>query len=325
MKYSGRIDVHHHLIPPAFEKALSNKGIQTVPGARLPTWTSEESLDVMQLNGIQTAILSLSSPGVYFGDVNEAVSLARVCNEYAAQLKRDNPGILGFFAVLPMPFPDLACSEAIYALDVLNADGIILMASSDGVFLGDPQLNDLMAELNRRKTVVFEHPNIHARSNALKLNTPGFFGVESLCETTSAAINLILTGTMETYPDIKWILSHAGGFLPYVAWRISLGDFMPGQAQKAPRGILHYIKQFYYDTALSSSPYAMAALLQLVEPSHILFGSDFPFAPTPVVANEVESLEKVSLLTDEVKYKVNRGNAINLFPQYRRAQDASIG
>jgi 6-methylsalicylate decarboxylase len=151
----------------------------------------------------------------------------------------------------------------------------VLLGSTDGYFLGDPRFDALMAELDLRKAVVFVHPNLHKTSTELRLVAPGFL-VEFVCDTTRAATNLILTGTLEKYPRIRWILAHAGGFLPFIAWRLSLASGLPGIRVKAPKGILHYIRSFYYDTALSPSPYAIAALRELVEPEHILFGSDYP-------------------------------------------------
>ena len=313
---NGRIDVHHHVIPPKFSETMRNRGINFVAGAPLPKWTPNDSIELMNLNGIQTAIMSLSCPGVYFGNKNEAIDLARNCNEFSAEMKLNNPLRFGFFAVLPMPFTGEACTEAIYALDVLKADGIVLMGSTDGKFLGDTHFDELMSELNRRETTVFVHPNLHETSETLSINTPGFM-VEFLCDTTRAAVNLVLTGTIEKYPRIKWILAHAGGFLPYVAWRISLGNMMKEIAINAPQGILEYIKRFYFDTALSPSPMALAALKELVEPSHILFGSDFPFAPAPLIALQVDTLEKSTIITEEEKYGINRGNALRIFPQFK--------
>jgi len=318
----GRIDIHHHLIPPSFAETLQKKGISQIAGASIPVWNSERSIEVMNMNGIQTAILSLSSPGVYFGNIPEAVSLARQCNEFAAELKSKYSGRFGSFAVLPMPFTDLACREATYALDTLNAEGVVLLGSTEGIFLGDTSLDELMEELNKRKAIVFVHPNLHVTSQELKLKTPGFM-VEFICDTTRAAVNLIFSGTLEKYPDIKWILSHAGGFLPYVGWRISLGNLMSEFAGTVPQGVMHYIRRFYYDTALSASPYAMASLKELVDPSHILFGSDFPFAAAPLIAIEVHALDNLTIWNDNIKHRINRGYALNLFPAYKEENETT--
>lgn len=253
-----RIDVHHHFVPPAYRAAMSRHGLHKVAGAELPLWSAEASLDVMNANAIHTALLSISAPGVYFGNLEEACALARECNEYAAQLRDKHPSRFGSFAVLPMPFTEHACKETMHALDVLKADGVVLLGSTEGKFLGAPEFNELMAELDRRGAVVFVHPNLHRTSEELGLGAPGFL-IEFLCDTTRAALNLILTGTLERYPNIRWILAHAGGFVPYVAWRLSLANLMPDCMSQAPAGMLSYIRRFYFDTALSPGAYPQAS------------------------------------------------------------------
>lgn len=312
----GRIDVHHHIFPPAYKAENARRGITEEAGVRIPDWQPQQSLNVMNANGIQTAILSLSAPGVYFGDDKSgAVALARSCNEYAAELTRAHPGRFGSFAVLPMPFTQEACREATYALDTLGADGIVLLGSVEGHFLGDPLYDELMAELDRRRAVVLIHPNVHASSKALDLAAP-WFVLEFLCDTSRAALNLILRGVTERYPRIRWILAHAGGFLPYVAWRASLVNALPGFQDAIPQGFLTYLRRFYFDTALSPSPISMAALRELVEPDHILFGSDFPYAPAPATALQVQTLERSPIWDEPVRRGIDRMHALRLFPQY---------
>lgn len=322
MNVGNRIDVHHHLVPPAFRAVTERRGITHVAGAPLPRWDVTRSLRVMDDNAIASALLSLSCPGVYFGDRAEACDLARACNEFSAELRDRHPDRFGFFAVLPMPFTSESCREAEYALDTLKADGVVLLGSTDGVFLGDPKLDELMHELDRRHAIVFEHPNMHATSEQLGLGAPGFL-LEFMCDTTRAATNLIMTGTMEKYPGITWILSHAGGFLPYVAWRLSLANLMADLAPNVPQGVLTYIRRFYFDTALSPSPYSAAALNELVDPSHILFGSDFPFAPEPLTANQITMLERGDVWSVDQTRAIMRNNALALFPRFSKQDEGA--
>jgi predicted TIM-barrel fold metal-dependent hydrolase len=309
-----RIDVHHHVIPPVFAQAMHDQGMSLVAGAPLPDWSVRRSLDIMDLQDIQTAILSVSAPGVYFGSEHRAIDLARACNDFCAQVSASRPDRFGFFAVLPMPFTEHACREALRALDELKADGIVLLGSTDGHFLGDARFDELMAELDRRQATVFVHPNLHASSTQLKLDTPGFL-VEFLCDTTRAATNLILSGTLERYPGISWILAHAGGFTPYIAWRLSLANMLPQYLERAPQGVLTYLRRFWFDTALSPSPFAMAALNELVGPSKILFGSDFPFAPEPVTGLQTQQLSELNCFDSPHRAAIDRLNALALFPR----------
>ncbi|MGJ4788110.1 amidohydrolase [Leptospira koniambonensis] len=324
LKQIRAIDVHHHFIPSFYTEALNRQGINIVAGAPLPSWDPERSLNVMEVNGVRTAITSISSPGVYFGNREEAISLARRCNEYAKEIKETYPGRFGSFAILPMPLPKEATEEAIYALDTLKAEGIVLLASTRGKFLGDPDFEELMAELNKRNAVVFVHPDIHPSSETLGLKTPGFI-LEFLCDTTRAAVNLIYSGTLEKYPRIKWILAHAGGFLPYVVWRVSLGNLLPEISEKTPQGILTYLRRFYFDTALSPSPFAMAALKELVEPDHILFGSDFPFAPEPLFVHQREELSLLKQFDTSTLAGIDRDHALKLFPNLSMKGEISGG
>jgi 6-methylsalicylate decarboxylase len=311
----ARIDVHHHMVPPAFAAEMRRRGIAKVAGADLPDWVPAHSVRVMDANGIKTAVLSLSAPGVYFGSLADAIGLARACNEFGAAAREAHPGRFGFFAVLPMPFTAEACSEAAYALDVLKADGVVLLGSTDGKFLGNRQFDELMAELDARHAVVLVHPNIHPSSDALDLTTPGFF-VEFMCDTTRAAVNMIFTNTLARYPRIRFVLAHAGGFLPYIGWRLSLANAIPAIARHVPAGVLHEIRKFYFDTALSPSAYAMAALRGVADPAHILFGSDYPFAPAMVVGMEVRALEALPMPNKTIRLGVDRANAERLFPQF---------
>lgn len=322
-EHNLNIDVHHHLIPPAFTAAMQKHGIDKVAGAPLPPWNAERSLEAMDLIGTQTAITSLSAPGVYLGNLDEACDLARACNEFSAELKVKYPSRFGSFATLPMPFTEQSCKEAEYALDVLKADGIVLLGSIEGIFLGDAQLEELMHVLNERSATVFIHPNIHDSSNQVNLNIPGFI-LEFLCDTTRASVNLVASGVLERFPKINWILAHAGGFLPYVAWRVSLCNMMPEMAEKTPQGFLHYIRRFYFDTALSPSPYAMAALSELVDPSHILFGSDFPFALKQLSIIQKQNFDELKVFDADMKHQILRNNALSLFPQFKIGQEQNI-
>jgi predicted TIM-barrel fold metal-dependent hydrolase len=312
-----RIDVHHHLLPEVYLAKLAELGITKSAGAPVPQWWKpENSLAVMDQHGIAAAVLSVSNPGVYFGDAAPASKLARECNEAGARMAQDHPGRLGWFAILPMPIVEASITEAVYALEKLNANGIVILASSAGKFLGDPDFEELMAELNRRRAIVFIHPAIHPTSEGLSLKIPGFM-FEFLFDTTRAVTNLVLSGVLERYHNIRWIVAHAGGTIPYIWWRIAVASsMMPSAATNYPRGFVHYLKQLYYDTALSASSSAISALLKLVGPSQILFGSDFPFAPEPVVDREVGDLDALDVLADEdTRRKVARENALRLFPR----------
>jgi 6-methylsalicylate decarboxylase len=309
-----RIDVHHHIVPPEYVSALSKIGITNAGGVSFPNWSPQNSLDVMDRNGIATAITSVSSPGVYFGDIPFSLDLARRCNEFSANLVNEHPKRFGAFAVVPLPDVNGALREVEYALDKLKLDGIVLLTNAGGRYLGTSKFDELFYELNRRKAVVYIHPTDPPGENLSDLKLPASL-VEFVFDTTRAIANLIYSGTMERCPNIRFIVSHAGGTIPYLAWRISLLQYKAGMQETVPQGVITYLKRLYYDTALSASPYALRSLQELVDPSHILFGTDYPFAPESLTAATISGLKNNGHFSEKALKAIDQENALRLFPR----------
>lgn len=285
-----KIDVHHHAVPPLYIEALASIGIHGSGGMRFPNWSPQKSLNVMEFNKITTAVLSLSSPGTYFGDADFAVNLARQVNEYLALTVQEHPLQFGFFATLPAPLTSESAAEAEYALDVLNADGVCLLASAGDVFLGDPSQDEILSVLDQRNATVFIHPNQHTTNDLLGLSVPQF-AVEFVVDTTRAVSNMIWNGTFEKFPNINWILAHAGGTIPFVAWRMALLDLQfPELLQRSPGGTMKYLKRLHYDTALSPTANSLFPILNQFGIDQLVLGTDYPFAPAPLVPIELLSL-----------------------------------
>ncbi|MEU0883386.1 amidohydrolase family protein [Lentzea sp. NPDC005914] len=303
----NRIDTHQHVVPPRYAEWLREKGIRP-GGVDVPDWSESAALEFMDGHGIQTGILSLSTPGVYFGDVAEAQKWAREINEYCAGVRDRHPDRFGFFATLPMPGVDSAIEEAEYALDVLGADGIVLLANYDGRYLGDETFVPLLEFLHQRGAVVFVHPGELPAEPVPGI--PGFTA-DFLLDTTRTAISLILSGAMQRYANIRFILAHSGGFVPYIAYRILLTMVREGLAPN-----LDVLKQFYYDVALSATPAALPSLLEVADPEHITYGSDFPFAP-PVAVAAINGLYEKYPLDPAQRAAIDRGNAEALFPRLK--------
>lgn len=309
------IDVHHHILPPEYVNALGSIGQNRSGGADLPSWSKDAAFGLMDRQGIATAIASISSPGVYFGDCAFARDLARRCNEILANLVRNHPQRFGALAVLPLPDVNAALREMEYALDVLKLDGVILQASVGDQYLGDPEFDEIFAELNRRQSVVLLHPTTPPGSDVPKLNLPSFL-VEFVFDTTRAVANLIYSGTLERYPNFPMIVAHAGGTVPYLAGRLAIAaDLIPQLQEKAPQGAMAYLKRLYYDTAISATAYALRSLQALVEPSQILFGTDYPYLPEHLIAGEVQGLQTDDGVDTQTLAAVQRENALRLFPR----------
>lgn len=312
----GHIDVHHHSLSPRYREALALHGFGNVGGIPAPAWDGGIARRQMDDNGISAAVTSVSAPGVHFGDDREARTLARHCNEFSADLVRDDPGRFGLFAVLPMPDVDGTLAEIRHAFDTLGADGVVLMSSHlDGSYLGDPRFDPVMDELNRRRAVAFVHPQVPTTGVAPQVDIP-VFAMDFTFDTTRAAFNMVWRGTVERYPDVRFVLAHAGGTVPYLSWRFNLLWGSPEVRDRAPEGALHYLRRFYYDTALSPTATTLGSLLQLVDIDHVLFGSDFPFAPAAVSTASVNALSRSELLDADQLRSVMRDNALRLFPRF---------
>jgi predicted TIM-barrel fold metal-dependent hydrolase len=311
---AGRIDVHHHILPADYVASLAKLGVTGGGGIPFPRWDPASTLEMLDRQGIATAVTSVSAPGVHFGDDRAARELARRCNELSAKLVADHPTRFGAFAVLPLPDLDGALAELDYALGALRLDGVVLLSShSDGSYLGDPRFDELMAELHRRGTVSFVHPTVPKTSESLRLTVPGAAG-EFVFDTTRAVMNLVFSGTLERLPGLKLLLAHAGGTIPYLVGRLSLMGALPHLRERAPKGARHYLQRLHYDTALSANPHALRSLTELVGPERILFGSDFPFAPEPVARLSIDGLAAYDGFDAAARARIERANALELLP-----------
>lgn len=303
----GRIDVHHHMLPPFYmdlRRADPNAGV-------MPTWSPSKSLDDLEKNGVTTALLSLAVSGVSFDAGEAGRSLARKSNDYGAELVKDHPASFGLLAALPLPDPKGSLAEIEYALDTLHADGFALLTSYGDKWLGDPAYVPVFEELNRRKAAVFVHPNVANCCARLIPHVPDST-IEFLFDTTRTIQSLLVNGTFSKFPNVRFIFSHGGGTLPMLANRIER-TFPKDLAAQVPNGVAYELKRQYYDIASASNPTSLNALLSVVPGSQVLFGSDFPFLSCAVPAGD---LAKSGLAGDTVK-AIERGNFAALFPRLK--------
>ncbi|GAA2585762.1 amidohydrolase family protein [Dactylosporangium fulvum] len=312
----GRIDTHQHFIPPVWASYLDRIGYLESRDTPRPTWSPQAALQTLDRLAISTAIVSVSRPGIYLSSVSDARSLAVDINDFAAALKRDFPGRFGFFGVVPFPDVDASLAEAERCLDQLGASGIVLLTNTAGHYLGDPVYDPLLQELDRRGSVLFVHPTMPPAELV-----PGIppFVVDFLLDTTRAAINLVRAGVPRRYKNLRIILSHGGGFVPYVAERIArVQPAEPGQAQD-PEAMMAGLRSFYFDTALTGGGLSLSMLREFAGADRVLFGSDWPYAPGTSAEHFTDLLDK-SVSADDAT-AINRGNAVRLFPEFDRAPE----
>jgi predicted TIM-barrel fold metal-dependent hydrolase len=311
------VDTHHHIYPPKYvgpnlDRLL--KDATALPASAYTSWTPQYALDRMDKAGIETSIVSITSPGVWFDDGDDPARVrARVCNEFGAQMIKDHPSRFGMFAAVPLPDTDGTLKEIEYALDTLKLDGVGLLTSYDGRLLGDPGFAPVLDELNRRKAKVFVHPTMSCCGNVF----PGISGpiIEFPVDTARTIASMALSGTLTRYADITFIFSHGGGVLPSIVNRLALpaAELSPEErAKRLPQGLDYVLKRQYYDLAsVGMNPAGMAAVLKLWPITQLTYGSDAPFGSTVGIAN---GIAKLGLPADDLAL-IHRGNAVRLFPR----------
>jgi len=309
----NRIDVHHHLLPPKYVEIVGDERIgPLILSGKTPEWTPQMSIEAMDRNGIATAITSISAPGFWFGSTQETIALCRLSNEYATEIRSQHPGRFGVFAGLPLPDVESSLAEIAYALDTLEADGIGLLTSYGERYPGDAAFAPVFDELNRRGAVVYFHPTQAPCSQCLP-EIPAAT-LEYPFDTTRAIVSLLYGGVFARCPDIRFIFSHAGGTVPFLAERIARLAARPNFKDAVPNGVIPELSRLYFDTALSANWFTFRSLLELVSAQQVLFGSDYPFAPEATMTATVKGLIDLGLPEDQLS-GIERGNALALFPQ----------
>lgn len=330
------IDVHHHLVPPFYaagkfktcdlslvsekltcELAITDAGGDP-SGWSTPIWTLEGSEDLMKSLSIGTTIFSITAPGPCIVQGEASVKLARTCNEFTASIRDKDPSKFGFFVSLPdlLFNKEAALEELRYGLDVLHGDGVILFTryGNDNHYLGHPDLAWIWDELDARKAVVFIHPTTPVDKNRASPFMPQPM-IDYPFETTRTAVDLIVSNTMKTHRNCKIILSHAGGMLPWIAYRPAVMiPFVDSPLNKSTEEFLEEASSFYFDLALSTAEPVVELLLKFAKPGHVMYGSDFPYAPTGGIEWFAKSLRNQRFGARE-EYNVSRGNAEVLFPR----------
>ncbi|MFC9293670.1 amidohydrolase family protein [Streptomyces sp. NPDC057011] len=308
----ARIDVHQHVIPPDRSRAIGERAAAI--GWPAPAWDERSALAMMDRRSIATGVLSYAAPLAAPDDPVGARNSARSVNEFTAELVKDRPERFGQFAALPLPDVDGALIEAAYALDVLHADGVMVLSNAHGRYLGDPAFEPLWAELDARAAVVLVHPTAPPGTMVPGLPSPL---VDFPYDTARTALHMAVNGVPGRYPRLKLILPHAGGFLPYAAQRFAVAAHLhPGST---PQGLLSELRRFYFDTAISAGPAALPSLLAFAAPGHVLYGSDFPMLPEEWGTGFDTGLDDYPHWQDGQLHAVNRGNAELLIPRLAQA------
>ena len=286
-----RLDLHHHFANAELIKIMNDKKT-----AGFQTWqpySPAKAIEDMDRGGVQASMISITTPGIWFGVATETQRLARELNEYGAKMVADHPGRFGLFAVLPFPNSNDCLKEIEYAFDKLKADGVGLLSSYSNKWLGDPAFADVFRELNRRKAIVYTHAQV---ADCCQNLIPGISDT-TIEYNTDTARTIISGGT---------ILALPGRFLGQQASGANLAK------NAEPNSRLGQLRRFFYDTAGSANPIQMTALKTLVPTSQIVFGTDFPFGSS---SNIAAGLQTCGFTAEELR-GIDRVSAVKILPKY---------
>jgi predicted TIM-barrel fold metal-dependent hydrolase len=309
------IDVHAHFVTDQYVAAAKDAGVTRPDGMPVwPSWSVVDHIAMMEDNRIERAVLSVSSPGVHFGDDEASVRLARHVNDYACTIVSEHPERFEFFASLPLPAVDAAVAEAIRALDSLRAAGVIVMSNSAGLYLGDAMLRPLWEQLNQRKAIVFVHPTSPPNAEVVALKRPSPM-IEFMFETTRTVTDMVFADIPSRYPDIRFVIPHCGATLPLLAARIELfRSLLPGPNGGPPSAMTTHsqLRHLWYDLAGSPLPSQARVLVDTVGDQQLLYGSDYCWTPAAGASHQIAALDDDSTTNWRTLTTLNARRLLNI-------------
>ena len=303
------VDVHAHFVPEPYRAGLLAAGKDRPDGSPIPPWSAAAHLERLDELGIETAMLSLSSPGL---DVDGRPEYwARLVNDTGAALVADHPRRFGWLASLPLPDVTASMREMDRVTEA-SADGFALLTNYAGVYLGDRLLDPVMAELDRRQAVVFIHPTSPAGCSHVDQGRPAPL-LEYLFDTTRAVTNLMLNRVLQRFRGIRWIIPHNGAALTSIVDRLQLfSDYVLQATDTVP--IRELLSRLYFEVGSSAPfPSTAASLVSAVGTERLLLGTDLPYAPPPAVAANLARILAGDLLTGDALAGLLGQNARWLF------------
>ena len=309
------IDVHSHALPAAYLDALAELGVNPVEedGFPTPAWSEDAHLRFMEETGQEFCILSISTPHIHRGDDAVAARLARAVNDELAAVCRRHPDRLGFATMLPVPAVEASIEEARRGFDELEALGVKLPSNGCGIYLGDPLLEPLMAFLDERAAVVTIHPSLPSAvpQGIFTAGPAPLF--EYIADTTRAVLNLMAHGVIDRYPHIRWVVPHAGSFVPSIAHRLTgISQVLVPAGLMEPINVMENLRSLWWDLAGDARPVMLEGLMHIVDPAHLLYGSDTPYTPVPITARNKEGLAADPLIAP-IAQEVFHDNAARLY------------
>jgi len=322
-----KLDLHTHYYPEvyferirelpsefSFDKSPSGQTIIKYRGARFfgvtPAMTNVAlRLEDMDRVGIDVEVISLSTPNVFFTDAEHQPEIARMVNDAYAELIDQHPARFKGFASIPMDAPDAALNELHRAIDELKLNGVILLSNIGGKPLTSPEYRQFFAEANRMKLCILLHPMLPANTEPFREYVLGPI-VGFMFDTTLAVARMCFDGMLREFPDIRWIVGHLGGAVPYLMERMDNGwrDF-PECRAKIDELPSTYLKRLYYDT-VNFNPHMLNMARDMLGADHMVMGSDYPHL-LGSIDRAVSSIESLDISEDE-KQRIFEGTALSI-------------
>ena len=301
------IDVHSHAILPFGA---------SVPLAKLPPWSVEGALALMDENGIAASVLSVPHAAQH-GSAAEASTIARNINEKIAEIIAKHPTRFGGLATIPGQHADATLAEIEYALDKLKLDGVATSTNIQNVYLGEAAFDAWFEELNRRSATLFIHPWTLSTASEmdLGLNHSVF---EFMFDTTRMLANMVLSGAKKRFSNVNMIATHGGGTMPFLVERFQHLEVHFGASHRATVSaaeIREVLSSFYYDLTAATTAVQLKGMLDLVPTSQLLMGVDIPFMPKFTIGAAIDAVERYSGFSEEDLRKIAHENAARLFPR----------
>jgi aminocarboxymuconate-semialdehyde decarboxylase len=322
-----KLDLHTHYYPPiyfdkirelpsefSFDQSPSGQTIIKYRGARFfgvtpPMTDVGRRLEDMDRVGIDVEVISLSTPNVFFAGAEHQPVIARMVNDAYAELIAQYPARFKGFASIPMDAPDAALNELHRAIDELKLNGVILLSNIGGKPLTSPEYRPFFVEANRMKLCILLHPMLPANTEPFREYVLGPI-IGFMFDTTLAVARMCFDGMLREFPDIRWIVGHLGGAVPYLMERMDNGwrDF-PECREKIDELPSTYLKRLYYDT-VNFNPHMLKMVREMIGADRMVLGSDYPHL-LGSIERAVSSIESLDI-PDAEKQRIFEGTALSI-------------
>ena len=322
------VDVHTHMLSEEFLRLLRRHGkgyrVKKVVGGQTGIFKDgapfmtlmpgmfdyDLRIKAMDAAGVDIAVVTLTSPNVFWGSAKQSLAAARLINDDMAARQKQYPGRIRFMCSLPWQHPKLAVAELKRACDELGTVGVMVLANVGGVSLTDRKFSSIWKEIDKRGLPVLVHPTAPpgtAELDVMRYNLIASVGF--MFDTSLAVARMIFDGFIDRYPDLKLIAAHGGGALPYLAGRLDICfDNMPACRERISTRPSAYLKRIYYDSVVFQQE-SLDLALKVGGESNVLYGSDYPHN----IGDMKGCLARVDALPPAQRDAVRGGNAMRIF------------